>query len=294
MRSTRGPWIRLVVTGLSVVAAPYWLPASPVHRVLAPTRSNRSTSSMSSLSTRISPVRLGVKVQAPRSPGGRDNQMQQYYNELEGASRLSSERFSPGLPYWKVRTNAERDRQERLNRRAERQSEDTPAAISQKYLAYFSEPNPRKRAILMREFTPVRRGDERDGLVRGENGADNRETALGLDPGRRSRARRSPSAVGGRAATRRGPVRKRAAEAFRLPLPLDDCPALRAELNVDRATSSTAPEALTTTHSIPGFRRSSAGIETDRLRTGPRTSEPVSQRSPPSDWRGRARKSLAR
>ena len=198
MRSTRGPWIRLLVTGLSVVAASYWLPASARAQGFGPDPFKPFNKQFEQFVYPNLPGPAGGAGQR-RSPGSRDNQMQQYYDELEGANRLSSERFSPGLPYWKVRTNAERDRQERLSRR-ERLSEDTPAAISQKYLAYFSEPNPRKRAILMREFTPVRRGDERDGLARGPNGADNRETALGLDAGRRSRrGDGGPSGVGGRA-----------------------------------------------------------------------------------------------
>ena len=46
-----------------------------------------------------------------------DNQYQQWLTEQEGASRLSSERYGAGVPYWKMRTDFEEDKRERLKRR---------------------------------------------------------------------------------------------------------------------------------------------------------------------------------
>ena len=63
------------------------------------------------------------------------------------------------MRYWKVRTDFERDKRELAQKRNARNNAEL-GSITQKYLAYFSEENPRKRAILLREFTPTGRDDE--------------------------------------------------------------------------------------------------------------------------------------
>jgi hypothetical protein len=105
--------------------------------------------------------------------GRRDNQMQQYYDELEGAERAQTQRYGIGVQYWKMRSDIGLDKLDRLERKMGRRSEDTAASISQKYLAYFSEDSPRKRAILMREFIPTRRREAREGLARAEGETEN-------------------------------------------------------------------------------------------------------------------------
>ena len=84
-------------------------------------------------------------------------------NELDGLSRLSSGRPGPGVPYWKLRSDYEQDKRDRLNRRNSRNGGDVLGSITQQYVAYFSEENPKKRAILLRDYNPGRRGQDRDG-----------------------------------------------------------------------------------------------------------------------------------
>jgi hypothetical protein len=86
-----------------------------------------------------------------------------------------------------MRTDYAEEKLERQKRRAAR-NPDRLESITQKYLAYFNEQNPRKRAILLREYTPpvpddaveneVLRGAGRLGAdARGRSGARGRTGA---------------------------------------------------------------------------------------------------------------------
>ena len=57
------------------------------------------------------------------------------------------------MPYWRMRTDFEEEKRERRQRRATR-NRDRMESITKKYLAYFTEENPAKRAVLLREYTP--------------------------------------------------------------------------------------------------------------------------------------------
>ena len=198
MTATRGQWIRFLLAGLSIAAAPFGLPAGRAQG-FGPDPFKPYNSQYDQFVYPISPLGGGAAA-AGRAMGRNDNQFSQYLNELEGADRASSQRYGIGMPYWKARTNADVDRREsRFNRRADRHTADSLGSITQKYLAYFSEDDPRKRAILMREFTPTRSETALDRSAKLLDETADRGAASGLDADRRPlRGLRGPSAVGGR------------------------------------------------------------------------------------------------
>ena len=96
--------------------------------------------------------------------GRRDNQFQQYLEQQDGAQRASSssERYGQGVPHWKARSDSEASGPNstariQTNPSVERQVSNLES-IHQKYLAYFSEDDPKKQAVLLREFNSNRRG----------------------------------------------------------------------------------------------------------------------------------------
>ena len=95
------------------------------------------------------------------------------------------------MQHWKLRSDPALDRLDRLARKNGRRIDDSAAAISRKYLAYFSENDPTKRAVLMREFVPLALRDERENLAVRGNGTETGATAAS---GRRS-GRGSPSDI---------------------------------------------------------------------------------------------------
>jgi hypothetical protein len=140
----------------------------------------------------------GPAATAGRNVGSRDNQFQNWVNEQEGAARLSSERYGAGVPYWRVRTDRKEEQRIRLNRRNAR-NDDVLGSITQKYLAYFSEESPSKRAILLRENASGRNLDNVSGAARPGNGDDSEEGPLP-----RGASRRSGASSAGRASSGMG------------------------------------------------------------------------------------------
>ena len=151
MTSTRGRWIRFLLLGMSLGVAPVGIPGARAAKAL--TRFSRTTTNSNNLSDRSA---RSPAAQVRPARWGADNQYQQYLKELDGADRALNQRYGIGVQYWKLRSDIELDKRAMLNRRPARQNEDFAASISQKYLAYFSEDNPRKRAILMRDFATNR------------------------------------------------------------------------------------------------------------------------------------------
>ena len=159
MTSTRGPWIGYILAGLSIAAAPIGFPAVRAQGY-SPDPYKPFNSQFQQY---VYPTNPALTGQAGAGPFRRnDNQYQQWLTEQEGAERASSQRYGIGVQYWKLRSNAALDKLARLDRRNGRRIDDSAAAISRKYLAYFSENDPSKRAILMREFVPLARRDERE------------------------------------------------------------------------------------------------------------------------------------
>jgi hypothetical protein len=160
----------------------------------------------------------------PTGPGGADaaagaaaarsglrgaNQYQDYLNELYGYGRQSVEKYGIGLPYYRAAIspgfNKER-REYRPNSKSETAFEETQQLITQKYLAYFAERDPKKRALLKRDFNQTRRNVTRAlSLSRGGNAAQLLEEAAGLDTRghtRGSAARRADDLKAGAGSTR--------------------------------------------------------------------------------------------
>ena len=205
MTSTRGRWIRFLLFGMSLGVAPVGIPGA---RAQGPDPFQPYNNQFQQFVRPISPVAGGPGAAGPM--GRADNQYQQYLKELDGADRALNQRYGIGVQYWKLRSDIELDKRAMLNRRPSRQNEDFAASISQKYMAYFSEDNPRKRAILMRDFATNRQPDAHGGRARAGD-AENGEA--GLEPGRPIRGGGGFSGAGGRTGTSSARDSGRAGEA---------------------------------------------------------------------------------
>jgi hypothetical protein len=86
------------------------------------------------------------------------------------------------VQYWKLRSDVELDKRVQAGRRSGRRSQDGGPSITQRYLAYFSESDPRKRATLLRNITTRSRQEDPDVLVRAIGATETPET--GLESGR--------------------------------------------------------------------------------------------------------------
>ncbi len=210
MTTTRGQWTRFLLAGLCIAAAPLGRDAARAQG-FGPDPFKPYNSQYEQYTTP-----MGTPGGMAGRLGRNDNQFQDYLRGLDGADRASTERYGIGAPYWWAKSfDYERKRHEALvGRRAltKRTFEDTLESINQKYLAYFSEEDPRKRAVLIQEFSPSPRRGTRDGALRSDDGTDDRDTATGLDSDRQkgrgvaggapalpsSRASRGRSDEGGR------------------------------------------------------------------------------------------------
>jgi hypothetical protein len=104
----------------------------------------------------------------PRSGIRGANQFQNYLNDLQGGPR-----GGPGSPYYRSSVDPNYDpngtREYRPNREADRSYEQSQELVTRKYLAYFSEKDPKKRAALLREYNVTRGKFSRALSTRREN-----------------------------------------------------------------------------------------------------------------------------
>ena len=190
MTSTRCGWARFLLAGLSIALAPVGFPSARAQG-FGPDPFQPFNSQFQQFTYPISPYAGGPGAAAGAMGGRVDNQYQQYLKELEGADRALNQRYGIGVQYWKLRSDIDLDKRDQLKRRMARQNDGGAASISQKYLAYFSERNPRKRASLMREFASNRRSEARAG-------GETEDGEAGLDSGRPVRGAGGLSGNGGR------------------------------------------------------------------------------------------------
>jgi hypothetical protein len=183
MNLTRDRSIRFLFAGLCVVAAPLGV-SSARAQGFGPDPFRPFNSQYLQYAYPIRPETGGAAMPG-RGMNRGDNQYQQWLTEQEGLTRLGT-RNGAGVPYWKMRTDLKEDIRERRNRRIAR-NDDGVRLITQKYLAYFSEADPAKRAILLRNYTPSDRDDEGD--------AERGEDRLGPEVTRRAAAGRRPGAA---------------------------------------------------------------------------------------------------
>jgi hypothetical protein len=158
MTRARGNWLRSLLTGLGILAAPactstVWAqgfgpdPFRPYNAQYDPFTYPTGADPAASAEMAGSGVRGA-------------NQFQNYLNELQGAGRQGAEKYGIGLPYYRSaidpRFDPKGDREYRPNKRTERSFEQTQELITQKYFAYFTETDPKKRADLLRDYNQLR------------------------------------------------------------------------------------------------------------------------------------------
>jgi len=89
------------------------------------------------------------------------NQFENYLAEIQGLGRSGTERYGQGLPYFRSSIDPNfaksQKRDYRPNWSTERSFEETQQRLTAKYLAYFEERDPKKRARLLREYQQFRR-----------------------------------------------------------------------------------------------------------------------------------------
>jgi hypothetical protein len=216
MNSTRGTCLRSLLAGLSIAAAeagtstvraqgygpdpfqPYNAQYEPFVYPLGPANPGAGQSAGAN-------VRSGVRTA---------NDWENYMNSLAGAGRAGTERFGIGMPYYRSavdpRFDKEGKREYRPNRKADTAYVRTTELVAEKYLAYFAERDPARRAALLRDYSQTRRRMMRalsatrsdqtrllDSVSEPNNDRRERPSALGRDNdsrGNDSRALRSTEA----------------------------------------------------------------------------------------------------
>ena len=125
------------------------------------------------------------------------NQFQGYLDELAGTSRQNTERYGIGVPYYRSAVDPSFDpkgkREYQPNREADRNFEQTQEVITRKYLAYFAERDPKRRAELLRDYDRARDQVARALSAHRANSSQILEAATGAELDRR----RSPAAARG-------------------------------------------------------------------------------------------------
>jgi hypothetical protein len=98
------------------------------------------------------------------------NQFQNYLSEVQGLGRSGAEKYGQGLPYYRSAIDPAYgralNRDYRPNADAARSFEERQQELTAKYLAYFEERDPKKRAQLLREYQTLRRQTTRALSVR--------------------------------------------------------------------------------------------------------------------------------
>ena len=131
----------------------------------------------------------------PRSGIRGANQYQNYLDELQGSSRSGAERYGIGMPYYRSSVDSSYDpqgtREYRPNRKIDESYEQSQDLITRKYLAYFTEKDPKKRAMLLKDYNLTRGKVSRALSARRENPSGILDAAAGVGP----EARRSAGAA---------------------------------------------------------------------------------------------------
>jgi hypothetical protein len=200
MSWTRDRWMRFLFAGFCITASQQGSGAA-VAQGFGPDPFRPFNSQYDQYVYPIRPETGGAAAPARGLSRG-ETTFERWMNEQDGGSRLDSDRSGVGGRYWRVRTDLESDRRELAKKRNARRNAET-GSITQKYLAYFSEENPTKRAILLRDYSNNRRGaetespDDRTDRAAPRGRAGGRANALG--------ARGSSEKAGEEKSTRRIP-----------------------------------------------------------------------------------------
>lgn len=170
MVSSRNRWLRSLLTGLGILAAP--VGASTVWaQSIDPFRPLNNQYDAYTYPTGPAAPEAGQALPLSGIRGA--NQYQNYLSELQGAGREGAERYGIGMPYYRSaidpRFDPKGNREYRPNSRTDRTFEQTQALITEKYFAYFSEKDPKKRAELLRDYNRIRSRVTRALSTRREN-----------------------------------------------------------------------------------------------------------------------------
>ncbi len=148
----------------------------------------------------------GQGAMLPRMGNAGANRFQGYLDEMAGAGRAETERYGIGMPYYRSSIDPSFDpkgtRDYRPNRQADQSFERSQELITRKYLAYFSEKDPKKRAGLLEEYNRTRARVSRAMSSRRENPSRTLEAAIGGDTDRRRPASADRAAADRAAADR--------------------------------------------------------------------------------------------
>jgi hypothetical protein len=160
MTSTRGKWLRSSLTALVILVAPAststsWAQGGYGADPFRPYNNQYDAYTYPMASPDMVPSAGGM----PRMGNRGANQYQGYLDELAGAER-TSERYGIGVPYYRSSVDPTFDpkgnREYRPNGKADRTYEQTQDLITRKYLAYFAEKDPKKRAELLKDYNRIR------------------------------------------------------------------------------------------------------------------------------------------
>jgi hypothetical protein len=160
MVASRNRWLRSLLAGLGILAAPVGASTAWAQSI-DPFRPFNSQ--YDAYRYPIGPATPEGGQSAPMSLSGvrGANQYQDYLNGLQGgAAREGGDRAGIGTPYFRSaidpRFDRDGDREYRPNRKTDESFERTQALITEKYFAYFTEKDPKRRAELLRDFNRTR------------------------------------------------------------------------------------------------------------------------------------------
>ena len=192
MTSTRGRWLRSSLTAMVILVAPagtsiVWAQGGYGVDPFRPYNSQYDQYTYPMASPDMVPSAGGM----PRMGNRGANQYQGYLDELAGAER-TSERYGIGVPYYRSSIDPTFDpkgnREYRPNFKADRTYEQTQDLITRKYLAYFAEKDPKKRAELLKDYNRIRSNVSRAISTRREDPARALEAATADEFGERRSA----------------------------------------------------------------------------------------------------------
>jgi hypothetical protein len=216
MTLSREKWLRTMLTTLAVMIAPVSTSTALAQGYGAdPFRPyNSQYDAYTYPMGPASPAGGGRSSFLPRMGNMGANQFQGYLDELSGAGRQGTEKYGIGMPYYRSAVDPTFDtkgtREYRPNRVADEALEQTNEVITRKYLAYFTEKDPKKRAELLRDYNRTRSRVSR-ALSGGREGSSRL-----LDAANGTGTERRGSAIRGRDAEDLGQNRDKPRSASRL------------------------------------------------------------------------------
>ncbi|MGP0065504.1 MAG: hypothetical protein ACLQGP_18110 [Isosphaeraceae bacterium] len=166
MRSHRGGWLGSWVLGAIFVVAPSVATTVHAQPGFGPDPFWPYNSQYAPYTTAIGPAApdggQGSSMLG-RQGNAAANQFQQYLDSLPGPGRNVTDRSGVGVPYFRGSVDpAFGFREYRPNAIANRGFEEKQRDVTEKYFAYFSEKDPKKRAKLLRDYQEAKREADRE------------------------------------------------------------------------------------------------------------------------------------